>query len=676
MDFPQAASAPAVFDKHLDQRGSLATFLRRALSAFLLIGVSLAFVPLMPKFPEPDLDSAWEYAMNEAVARHMVFGRDIIFTLGPYACAYTGQYHPATDHLMLIADTLFGLALATGALLLVRRGSLVYLLPLPALVALVSRDSVLFSLPLLFLMICVRVTLPDGHKWKLPENRQVLFSLALIMLALSLLPLVKGTFCLMSLLLGGLGLLVLLSRCARWALVLGVVFVIGLIGFWLAAGQPLGALPGFFVAQIPILSGYSDAMSFYSDATSVTRSSKVLVLYGLNAALMLFASLLFVARGTGFSAKALCLGLAFSLFLVFKAAFVRLEWHQTIAAHFILLALFLFVGSLPRLAAAIIIASAIAAWLPMRAQYVGTEATNLIASIEKSRTLGHILEGVRARLGLALDLRQQFETALTKIRQDNPLPRLNGTADIYPVRQDILLANGLRWSPRPILQSYSVYEPSLADINAQHLLGSSAPRHVLFDVSPIDSRLASLEDGKSWPLLLTRYHLVGRAGRLLVLERNTDTGTDADMEDIATSTQRLGHQFNLPKVGEPVWAKVDLKPTLLGRIITTLFKPPLLHIVFQYGDGRAETFRYVAAMGRSGFIVAPVVRHTADFAALLMRGREEYFSGAWPVSVTITGETGTRLFWKRAFKVRLSRIEIPVQPGAENFPYHPFVNEQ
>src|ERR1700736_1107722 len=80
--------------------------IRLVLPALFLIGVLIACVPMMPTFPQPDLDSAWRYAMNEAVARQMVFGRDIIFTLGPYACAYTGQYHPATDHLMLIADTL------------------------------------------------------------------------------------------------------------------------------------------------------------------------------------------------------------------------------------------------------------------------------------------------------------------------------------------------------------------------------------------------------------------------------------------------------------------------------------------------------------------------------------------------------------------------------------------
>lgn len=80
-----------------------------------------------------------------------------------------------------------------------------------------------------------------------------------------------------------------------------------------------------------------------------------------------------------------------------------------------------------------------------------------------------------------------------------------------------------------------------------------------------------------------------------------------------------------------------------------------------------ETFRYVAAMGRSGFIISPVIHDTIDFAALLTKGREQYFSGAWPKSVEIAGDAGSPLFWKRTFQVCLRRLQLPVQPEAEKF---------
>jgi hypothetical protein len=623
----------------------------------------------MPNFPVQGLDAAWSYALNEAVAHRMVFGRDVVFTLGPYASAYTWMYHPGTDHLMLVADTLIGLAVAMGALSLVTKDRLAYLLPLPLAMCLVGRnasspfygrDALFLILPLLFLMVCVRVTLPATHRWKLIENGQVVVSLAIMMLALSLIPFVKGTFAAMSASIGGLGWFLLLRARLRLALALGGLFVAGLAGFWLAAHQPLWALSGFFLAQVPIISGYNDAMS----AMGVPAE---MILYGISASLILLAGGLSFARGAGLPGKIMCIGLALPLFLVFKAAFIRFQ--TIIAADFVLLAAFLLATSLPRWGAVIIIATNIAVWLPTAQHY-----DNLIVSLEKS-PFGQLFEGVRVRLGLGQGLRQEFETARAKIRQDNPLPRIDGSADIYPFDQDILLASGLKWSPRPIMQSYSAYEPELANINANHLLGSFAPRHIFFDVCSIDNRLATLEDGKTWPFLLTRYHVVDRAGRFLILDRNQEIGNGPNTQNISVSRQRIGRQFNVPDMDELVWAEIDVKPTFLGQIFAVLFRPPQLRMLFRYKDGHTEGFRYLAAAGRSGFIISPVIHDTCDFAALLTKGREQYLSGMRPTSVEITGDPGTHLFWKGTFEVQLRRIEVPVQVGAEKFVYDQVVND-
>ena len=45
-------------------------------------------------------------------------------------------------------------------------------------------------------------------------------------------------------------------------------------------------------------------------------------------------------------------------------------------------------------------------------------------------------------------------------------------------------------------------------MNAQHLCGPTAPDWVLLEICQLDFRYPSLDDGLSWPLLLTRYRLV------------------------------------------------------------------------------------------------------------------------------------------------------------------------
>ena len=59
-----------------------------ALAAVFAIAV-LRFIPFSPAMPESNLDPSWVLAMNQALSAHLVFGRDVVFTLGPYASVFT-----------------------------------------------------------------------------------------------------------------------------------------------------------------------------------------------------------------------------------------------------------------------------------------------------------------------------------------------------------------------------------------------------------------------------------------------------------------------------------------------------------------------------------------------------------------------------------------------------------
>jgi hypothetical protein len=44
-----------------------------------------AFVAFEPLMPGTNLDDAWKYGINYAVDKGFVFGKDLVFTFGPYA---------------------------------------------------------------------------------------------------------------------------------------------------------------------------------------------------------------------------------------------------------------------------------------------------------------------------------------------------------------------------------------------------------------------------------------------------------------------------------------------------------------------------------------------------------------------------------------------------------------
>jgi hypothetical protein len=70
----------------------------------LLTCLIIALVPLNPVMPYEGLDGSWMHAINVAMNNKLQFGKDIIFTFGPYGSIYTNIFHPYTDKFMLFGS--------------------------------------------------------------------------------------------------------------------------------------------------------------------------------------------------------------------------------------------------------------------------------------------------------------------------------------------------------------------------------------------------------------------------------------------------------------------------------------------------------------------------------------------------------------------------------------------
>src|ERR1035441_8877272 len=56
--------------------------------------------------PASSLDQCWIYALNQAIAQGLYFGKEVIFTFGPYASVYTHSYHPGTVWITILGTIL------------------------------------------------------------------------------------------------------------------------------------------------------------------------------------------------------------------------------------------------------------------------------------------------------------------------------------------------------------------------------------------------------------------------------------------------------------------------------------------------------------------------------------------------------------------------------------------
>ena len=104
---------------------------------------------------------------------------------------------------------------------------------------------------------------------------------------------------------------------------------------------------------------------------------------------------------------------------------------------------------------------------------------------------------------------------------------------------------------------------------------------------------------------------------------------------------------------------MDARPTSLGRLVSLLFRPPVLSVTIAYADGSSEQDRLVSALGRSGFLLGPRVADTADMLLLLLPERRA--PRYRPVSIRLAGAPGTTWLWQDGYGLELRAIALPVQ---------------
>ena len=292
-----------------------------ALKIALAITVFCIFLPLMPVLPSAEpLDPSWTIGINQAVAQGLRFGKDVIFTFGPYASIYNKAFHPATEHLELIGSLYLAALYAIALLGVLKRASIAVLVAMWLLLAgfTTTYDCLFFSYGLLVAVYC----------WQTNSNTPIegtgnsFFRLAIIGLLFTgfgLYPLIKGTLFAFY---GAIACLTILFYAwhRKWIYValipLSMTLSMGI--FWIYSGQNLQDLPGYYLSISSIISGYTDAMSIDGNPWEVIG-------YAITASLLA----LYILSTGGWNVKNLYLFLIFSLFLFinFKAGFVRHAHH-------------------------------------------------------------------------------------------------------------------------------------------------------------------------------------------------------------------------------------------------------------------------------------------------------------------------------------------------------------
>ena len=613
------------------------------------------------------LDDAWIEMLHTAFAERLQFGRDIVFTFGPWGFLYCG-YHPATYLLSVIAWAVLAAVFWWAAWRVVThyfKNPLVCWLWMMAVIALASispfsnTDVRLTAWPLLLLLLHFSV-----------EERLLTWTQAIVVISLALLSLIKNSMFTIAV----VTVLVIAAdnvfRRRRFPWIV-LAFAGGIFFFWVLAGQQLTSFGLFLRTASEIVNGYTEAMMM---SWKPTDEADILRFWGVAIAVCALVGYVVCKQHRLFGLLPL-VGFAFIVFAAFKHSYVRHDGHEVIATNLLLLAALLW------LPAAWCIVWQRSKWLTpvvvlplIFATPLASLSLKHYASGELSLVLGqqltaqNLLAPANFFLGFLEDRRQSFRyyNAYGTGLRTRTFPDLDihGTADVYPISQTLALPPGLTCRPRPIFQSYSAYTPKLAEMNAAHLRSDRAADHIFFDVWTIDGRFAPQDDSLSWPELLTRYDITGMAGRYILMKKSA-TPRQYQLSPISETVASFDEAIAVPSMmGGPVWVRIDVRRSLWGNIVAMFYRPPRVWLtVVTRSEGMEGMYsgRLLPAEARAGFLLSPVVENRESFFALASKNWQHELAGREVASARITADNGKEIashYQSPPVRVRFYRLDF------------------
>ena len=600
----------------------------------LALFMLLYLMPVNTVMPSSGLDPSWSNVINYAFINDMSFGKDLVFTYGPLGSfRFPGYVYAESSYYTAIVLSVFiALIVATSLFMITRKINLLgKTLGIIAIFTGLINDGLFFwyLIPILFVIITFE-----------KDNEKIYKTLSFLLLAvLSFSILIKfshfPTAILSVLFVDGYFYYKFKQKIPLYTL----LFFAFMILFYTLSGQNIFDFYDYFVGSFNTLSGYSEAMNIFGPSSMIyiflalfigmyilllkvfydNRSLK-LFLVSLTASLVLFMAFKqgFV-RHDGHAITAFAgMAFVFGLFYLYYYEYFKNNIYKFIANSLLILSIifsFTIVGfyKINTILAPYII-DKINSGLPTNEVFKSinrdkfvlvSQMTNFHDFYYKIKDFHKIFDSNRI-----VELNQEYKNSMNSIKEKIDLSGISGTVDIYPWDQSYIIANELKYQPRPLFQSYSVYTPKLIENNIEFLRSEKAPDNILFQIKEIDERLPSTMEGASWIEILKRYETVGLKNNFLHMKKRI-TPRVINFKNTQTINSKFNEIVNTPY--DNAFVKIKFKKSLFGSIINTLFKSPILWIKLEFSDGSTIQKRIIPQISSSGFILTPYIDNIYDF---------------------------------------------------------------
>jgi len=616
-----------------------------AASAYLLI-----FYVLPPPAPiEAGTDQSYFALLAELFLRGAQFGRDVIFTMGPWGFLQQPRGNPDILGWALFGRSVLAIGASVGAGSLAARQ-----IASPGIRALWLLAFLILADPAYLVVFLLFATSISDYTGK--EDWRYLFLIPACGLAGD----IKFT---------ALILVVSLSAFLFFDCIAGrrrfpwtpVGLILSVLMFHLLAKQRLGSILDYIQTSLSITASYS---AVFSTPGSFLDLGVGCLLCGV-VPLAWIAGLI---RARQWKVLPLSVWVFGYFFLNFKYAFVRSDPFHVLWGMFDMvipasLVLLILLSRLLRTTqGAGVTSKGVVAASPLASPLMWVPAATMLAAVlvfgrylpESYRVQGTIARLERIPLTFNAPRRREvFRREIAQLQREHPLGHLDGTVSVFGFQLYILPAWNLNLRTLPLLQSLEAQNRELTEKDADFLSGPNAPDHVLFSADTIDKHLPSLEDSLAWLSLLNNYDAAGLCGDYLDLRKRAEPRVTA-RELVLDKSIAFGEQLSLPPEF-PLWAEAEVKFNSLGRLAGLLLKLPAIKLFVDSGTA-VRDYRVYPDTASAGFLLSPVVENAAELGRL--------YSGQTPadtlprrISFRISPAGGQRLF-RPGVRIRIYRLRI------------------
>lgn len=581
------------------QLGLLAKLILLTYFFFTMFGPALSIYPI-----GGHLDTSWWWVLNQAYLSGWQWGKDIVFTYGPWGFVFINQFDPGVVMNQIVAWFAISLSLAVFAADRCGKSKSLFL-------AIVLASLLLDGSEVLLMAICIFPALhnPKEKSYSIPVR-------ILYVLTSALLGLVKSNFLILAVL--AVLLLDLINSFRKVPPYNLILFIVFSLFFYVAAGQDISNYYSYMVTSLDIVSGYGAAMGKPGAVWQLLTFFELMIVLAAFVAKTIDRDEIDPRRNISLWVIALY------LFFCFKSGFVRNDdSHATLAFSGLAVAVFLIYSTYKdsvgvrwrySLLGVVIVCFMIVTDLNGGRAELESELHRAVArnsrAIDMLFSPGHWYQ-VSAR---------KFNDAKLKVRAQYPL-NVSGSVDVLSSYQSAIIANDLKYVPRPIFQGFAAYTPTLAKINLNYFK-ETPPDHFLFSRESIDGKHPNLSDSYVWPLLFKCYRLEGYFPSVKAYDlASKGTRTCREEADrlnlIATGHSTLGGAIPVSEQEDSLtYAKLVFARSLWGRLVGLLYKENSVMLEISYSNGDKETSRIIPGITASGFFIDS---RLANIEALAMR---------------------------------------------------------